>query len=74
MCLFILPFKLRIMSRELSEVRREKTLSPIKEHERCVAARLRITLDNSIARNRGRAPPAMGNASQISSKISRTRP
>jgi hypothetical protein len=42
------------MSRELSEVRRQKTPRPRKERERCVRSMQRITLDNSIARNRGR--------------------
>jgi hypothetical protein len=40
------------MSRELSEVRRQKTPRPRKELERFVRSMQRITLDNSIARNR----------------------
>ena len=62
------------MSRELSEVRREKMLSPGKEHEHFVITRLRITLDNSIARNRGRSLPAMGKVSQVSFGFFRTGP
>ena len=41
------------LNRELSEVRREKTPSPVKRHERFETTMWRITLDNFIARNRG---------------------